>query len=128
MKALFRLEAQAMGGKMRAALEAWTDIDPAGEFQCDVISETGSGLMRNRVVRRALETEQANFNRPSKLPSCWTTRVDIVRPYSRIEGVRVPIEMSSRADVKIAGESTFTMTCEYTMINGRPVVHRTPNS
>ncbi|MEQ1870684.1 MAG: hypothetical protein ABL961_11730 [Vicinamibacterales bacterium] len=172
-----RLQAETMGGRMRAVLDAWTYIDAEGRLQFDVIAEEGSGLIRDRVLRQALLTEQDNYNRrevrrvelnrdnydftmgasagdlvaiemqprrispmlltgtvavtrrdgdlvridgtPSELPSWWTRRVDIVRRYTRIEGVRVPIEMSSRADVRIAGESTFTMTYAYTMINGR---------
>ena len=59
--------------------------------------------------------------RLSKNPSWWTRRVDIVRRYARIQGVRVPVEMPSRADVRIVGDSSFEMTYEYTSINGRPV-------
>ena len=55
---------------------------------------------------------------PAKLPSWWTTQVNIVRRYERVAGVRVPVEMSSRADVRIAGESTFSMTYEYELVNG----------
>jgi len=33
----------------------------------------------------------------------------------------VPVEMRSRADVRIVGESTFAMTYEYATINGRRV-------
>ena len=58
---------------------------------------------------------------PAKPPSWWTTRVDIVRHYARIAGVRVPVEMSSRAKVRIAGEATFSMTYDYMMINGQAV-------
>ena len=58
---------------------------------------------------------------PSERPSSWTTHVDIVRRYERIARVRVPVEMSSRADVRLAGDATFSMTYEYTMINGRAV-------
>ena len=57
--------------------------------------------------------------RLSQNPSWWTRRVDIVRRYTRINGVRVPVEMSSRADVRVAGDATFLMTYVYTMINGR---------
>lgn len=55
---------------------------------------------------------------PAKSPSWWTKHVDIVRRYERVAGVRVPVEMSSRADVRIAGESTFSMTYEYELVNG----------
>jgi hypothetical protein len=36
-------------------------------------------------------------------------------------GVRVPIEMHSRADVRFVGDSTFSMTYEYVTINGQAV-------
>jgi len=58
--------------------------------------------------------------RLSDPPSWWTRRVDIVRRYTRIRGVRVPIEMTSSAAVRIAGAASFSMTYHYTMINGQP--------
>lgn len=58
---------------------------------------------------------------PTELPSSWTRQVDIVREYQRINGVRVATAMRSRADVRIVGESSFSMTYAYTMINGKPV-------
>jgi hypothetical protein len=57
----------------------------------------------------------------SKRPSFWTRRVEITRHYARVCGVRVPIEMQSRADVRFVGDSTFTMTYDYETINGQPV-------
>ena len=54
---------------------------------------------------------------PAKSPSWWTKHVDIVRRYERVAGVRVPVEMSSRADVRIAGESTFAMVYHYEVVN-----------
>lgn len=40
---------------------------------------------------------------------------------ARICGVRVPAEMTSEAQVRIAGASSFSMIYEYRMINGQPV-------
>jgi len=57
----------------------------------------------------------------SKAPSFWTRRVEIVRTYDRIAGVRVPISIESVAHVLIAGRSTFKMTYEYETINGQHV-------
>ena len=57
----------------------------------------------------------------SKAPSFWTRRVDVVRRYERIAGVRVPVSIESVAHVLIAGRSTFKMTYEYETINGRHV-------
>jgi hypothetical protein len=55
----------------------------------------------------------------SKRPSFWTRRVDVVRQYSRIDGVRVPVNMSSTAQVLLVGPSKFSMSYEYESINGR---------
>ena len=57
-----------------------------------------------------------------KRPSFWTRKVQIVRDYGRIGGVRVPIAMGSTADMLFAGQSTFSMTYEYESINDVPVV------
>jgi hypothetical protein len=53
-----------------------------------------------------------------KRPSFWTRRVEIERQYARIGGARVPVSMSSVADVLFVGRSTFVMRYEYESING----------
>ena len=59
--------------------------------------------------------------RLAKSPSFWTRRVDIVRHYERLHGVRLPVSLESVADVKIYGRSTLTMTYEYESVNGQRV-------
>jgi hypothetical protein len=56
--------------------------------------------------------------RLSKTPSFWTRRVEVVRHYQRINGVRMPIAIETVAQVLIAGRSTFSMTYEYETVNG----------
>lgn len=56
--------------------------------------------------------------RLAKNPSFWTKRVDVVRRYSRLGGVRVPTRLDSVAQVRLAGASTLSMTYEYEMVNG----------
>jgi hypothetical protein len=56
--------------------------------------------------------------RMAKNPSFWTTRVDLVRHYDRLGGVRVPIRLDSTAQIRFAGESTLSMIYEYEMVNG----------
>jgi len=56
--------------------------------------------------------------RMAKNPSFWTTRVNLVRHYDRIGGVRVPIRLDSTAQIRFAGESTLSMLYEYEMVNG----------
>ena len=164
---------------MKASLDALTWLEPDGSFHYQVLNETGSNLIRQRVLHAALEEEQraraakdtsgdlipANYDfmleqestdkllrihvtprrksvrlldgtvlvtreaadmvsvegRLSKRPSFWTRRVDVTRRYARVAGVRVPLDMRSRADVLIVGESTFSMTYDYLEINGHPV-------
>jgi hypothetical protein len=69
-----------------------------------------------------IEAESADLVRIegelSKRPSFWTRRVRVIRQYERVEGVHVPVAMSSTADVLIVGTSTFSMTYKYAEING----------
>jgi len=184
-RALRRLEAAARGGKMHARLTAWTTVDVEKGFQYEVVEESGSGMIRSKVLRAALEAErearrrdraarsaltEANYeftvsditpdgfvrvaihpkrkdamliegsilltNQEADLvriegllvkrPSFWTRRVQIVRRYARIAGVRVPIAMGSTADVLLAGQSTFSMDYEYESINGLSVTTAAP--
>lgn len=56
--------------------------------------------------------------RLAKSPSFWTRRVDVVKHYTRVGGLRVPIRVESTAQIRFAGTSTMTMTYDYEMING----------
>jgi hypothetical protein len=179
-RALRRLEANNPKFNQSAWMTAWTEYDHVNGFRFTIVDEGGSGYIRSKVLRAALEGEQkiwanhepqhASFTdenytfdagapaadglasvtvkprrkdillvdgsifvqpsdgdlariegRLSKTPSFWTRRVDVVRRYQRLAGVRVPISIESVAHVLIAGRSTFKMTYEYETINGRRV-------
>jgi hypothetical protein len=180
-RALRRLSARNERFNKEGWLEAWTELDPAGKFRYEIVAEGGSGSVRNRVLRAALEGEReiveqgdqaraaltadnylftlasrtddvvelrslprrkdrllvdgsillsadsgdllAVKGRLARNPSFWTSRVDLVRRYGRIQGVRVPLSVESVARVKIAGPSAFSMTYEYESINGRAAGH-----
>lgn len=64
--------------------------------------------------------------RLAESPSFWTTRVEIVRRYARIAGVRVPVSVESTASVRLAGASTFSIRYEYDQINGVAVTRPAP--
>lgn len=174
------LEATTRGGRMQGRLAAWTWVGDDGRFGYQVIEESGSALIRDRVLRAALDAEQkitnehegfrgalseANYDfeaalgsgatlvpitlRPKrrdalllqgevlvtehdgdlvlvrgrlvKRPSFWTRRVDVLREYGRVEGVRVPLRMESVASVLVVGTSRFSMTYDYELVNGRAV-------
>jgi hypothetical protein len=161
-----------------AWLEAWTELD-GQTFTYDIVSETGSDYIRNKVLKALLKREQElvadgacsrsdltpeNYTfadastgggeryvtlkpkrkdvllvdgrmvlsqdgtellrvegRLSKNPSFWTSLVNVIRHYARIDGVRVPIATESTAKVKFAGVSYLEVHYEYETINGRPV-------
>jgi hypothetical protein len=57
-RALRTLTAETRGGQMRARLTAWTSLDPAAGFQYSIVDEEGSGIIRQKVLRAALEAER----------------------------------------------------------------------
>jgi hypothetical protein len=54
-----------------------------------------------------------------KSPSFWVTRVEVLRRYGRVAGVRVPLLMESTASVRLAGASRFSMRYVYESVNDR---------
>lgn len=79
-------------------------------------------LVVGRLVLDAATGElQRIEGRVAKSPSFWTNRVEIVRRYGRVNGVRVPLSTESVAHLKVAGRSEFDMTYEYERINGEAV-------
>ena len=138
---------------LRAALEAeqrmWTAHEPERAslneqnytFRDDGLVQDGTDALGVRPRRKdVLLIEGFIFVLPedgelqriegrlSKNPSLWTRRVDIVRRYERIAGVRVPVLFETTAHILIAGASTFRMTYEYDTINGQHVADQHPSS
>ena len=103
--------------RARAAITtANYEFDPAGD--------AGDGLERIRIKPRRkeplmidgnifLKSTDADLVRIEgllvKRPSFWTRRVEVTREYARVAGVRVPVLMTSVADVLFVGRSTFEM-------------------
>jgi hypothetical protein len=73
-----------------------------------VLNQEGSELLRAE-------------GRLSKNPSFWTTAVNIIRDFARLDGVRVPIATETIAKLRFAGLSRMQVEYEYESINGRPV-------
>ena len=79
-------------------------------------------LVDGRMVLSGDGTELLRVEgRLSKNPSFWTSLVNVIRHYARLDGVRVPIATESVAKVKFAGVSHLDVRYEYETINGRPV-------
>jgi hypothetical protein len=71
-RAIRHLSATSRGGKMTASLDAVTSLQD-GTFSFDVTSETGSGLIRRRVLLAALEAERDSQTVEAKNQSALTT-------------------------------------------------------
>jgi hypothetical protein len=92
---------------------AWIGLKPRRQ---DVLLVNGSAFLRpddGDLVR----VEGAL----SRTPSFWTRKVEIVRRYDRIAGVRLPVAFESVASIRMAGQATFTMSYEYRTVNGLEV-------
>ena len=57
----------------------------------------------------------------TRSPSFWTKKVNMVRHYTAVSGIQVPIAVESTAQVRLAGTSTFRMTYRYETLNGQRV-------
>ena len=66
------LEASSRGGKMKAQLDAQTTLLADGAFSFEVLNESGSNLLRQRILRAALLEEQGNHNSAKLAESDFT--------------------------------------------------------
>ncbi len=57
----------------------------------------------------------------TKNPSFWTRDVRIIRRYTRVAGVRVPVSLDSTCNVMFAGRSQMSVTYDYEVVNNREV-------
>jgi hypothetical protein len=87
-------------------------------------------LIPLRADRRLLDgylllTDEADVvevsGRLAKAPSFWTTAVTFTRRYGHMGEMRVPLSVTSVANVRLAGRSTFSMTYDFDVIDGVPV-------
>jgi len=59
----------------------------------------------------------------AKSPSFWVKSVTVVNRYGRFGGVTLPVAVESLAELRMVGQSTFTMRYRYSEVNGRSVSH-----
>ena len=72
-RALRHITASTRGGRMSASMDAWTSLDSSGRFTFEIVSESGSPLIRRRVLRAALEAEQESQTREAREQAALTT-------------------------------------------------------
>jgi hypothetical protein len=101
------------------AFEERDMLDPAGLAPIAVKPRRKDVMLVNGAI--FLRPEDGDLVRVqgalSKTPSFWTRRVEIVRHYERIAGVRLPVRVESVAHILVAGKATMTMTYQYESVN-----------
>jgi hypothetical protein len=79
-------------------------------------------LVDGRMVLNEAGTELLRVEgRLAKNPSFWTSLVNVIREFGRVNGVRVPVTTESIAKIRFAGLSRMTVHYEYESVNGQPV-------
>ena len=79
-------------------------------------------LVNGRMVLNPAGTELLRVEGTlAKNPSFWTSNVNVVREFAVVDGVRVPVSVSTIAKVKLAGQAHLDVRYEYESINGKPV-------
>ena len=66
------LQASSRGGKLKAQLDAWTTLQPDGTFSFEVLQESGSSMIRQRILHAALLEEQDNYRNEKLAESAFT--------------------------------------------------------
>jgi len=130
LKAVLKREQELVAeGPERAALTeenyvfGETETEPDGQ-RVVVITPKRKDVMllEGKMVLTPDGTDVARVEgRLAKNPSFWTSLVNVIRHFARVDGVRVPVATESVAKVKFAGQSILDVVYEYESINGQPV-------
>jgi hypothetical protein len=129
LKAVLRREQEIVaGGADRAALTeenyTFSETEPEDGLRYVLLKPKRKDVMlvEGRMVLDADNGELLRVEgKLSKNPSFWTSLVNVIRRFARLDGVRVPVSTQSVAKVKFAGQSQLDVYYEYESINGRKV-------
>lgn len=130
LKAVLKREQELVAeGPDRAALTEQnyvfgeTETEPDGERYVVITPKRKDVmLLEGKMVLTPDGTDVARVEgRLAKNPSFWTSLVNVIRHFARVDGVRVPVATESVAKVKFAGQSKLDVVYEYESINGQPV-------
>lgn len=103
------------------------------QFTPEGVNEEGFATIRMRPLRkdrslidgRMVLTADGHLLRVegllAKNPSFWVTRVNVVRTYREINGLRMPVSLETTAQLRLFGSSALRMSYEYLNVDGRAV-------
>jgi hypothetical protein len=131
---------------LRAVLEGERDVIAQGDMARSALAQSNyefqaNGVDADGLVKILLSPKRREhvlvagemFLRPyggdlvrlqghlAKSPSFWLKTVHIVRSYDRIDGVVLPVELESNAQLRMFGAATLRMTYSYLEVDGRPI-------
>jgi hypothetical protein len=130
LRAVLKREQELVAeGPDRAALTdenySFTEAEPRGDGMRYVLLKPKRKdvmLLEGRMVLTTDGNELVRVEgKLAKNPSFWTSLVNVIRHFAKVDGVRVPVSTESVAKVKFAGQSRLDVSYEYESINGRPV-------
>lgn len=98
-------------------------LDPSGLVRIALVPRRNEGvLVAGSLFLKPFDGELVRLEgRLVRNPSFWVKQVDIVRSYARIAGAVLPVELETRAQLRMLGPASFRMTYEYAEIDGAPV-------
>ena len=98
-------------------------LDPSGLVRIALVPRRNEGvLVAGSMFLKPIVGELVRIEgRLARNPSFWVKQVDIVRSYARIAGAVLPVELATRAQLRMLGPATFRMTYEYAEIDGASV-------
>ena len=106
-------------------------------YSFEPITDQGSGPLRIRLKPRRADDKLVDGvltvsadgyplrleGKLAKSPSFWVRSVTIVKRYGRFAGVALPTSLESVADVRMVGQSNFSMRYHYREVNGQDIPH-----
>ena len=95
-RAFRHLTASTRGGKMKAALEAWTSLDPQRGFTFEITKAEGSSVIQKRVLVKALEAERDAVQSANKAQSALTRANYEFLDVSPLDGRMVRVNVKPR--------------------------------
>jgi len=123
------LEASSRGGKMKAQLDAQTTLLPDGAFSFEVLNESGSNLLRQRILRAALLEEQDNHNSAKLADSDFTREnYDFLVQESTRDGdlVRISLAPRRKSQLLIDG-AAFVRREDADLVRSQGVLSKRPS-
>ena len=127
-RALRRLEAHNPKFNQSAWMLAWTEYDHANGFRYQVVDEGGSGYIRSKVLRAALEGEQKNWaNREPQKASFTHENYEFDNGASAPDGLAAVAVKPRRKDVLLVEGAIFVQPSDGDLSRIEGKLSKTPS-